>query len=177
MRGVLISFSGLPGVGKSSVARLLAQRIKAVWLRIDSLEQAFRSGVVDRDGLGPAGYYVGYALALDNLRLGLTVLADCVNPLALTRNAWRDVAFEAGAELLEVEFVCSDARAHQARVEARLCEVPGLLLPDWRAVREREYVVWERAPLVLDTAVLSPCEAVEAVCRAVRAVAASLRAR
>lgn len=76
MRGVLISFSGLPGVGKSSVARLLAQRIKAVWLRIDSLEQALvRSGVVDRDGLGPAGYYVGYALALDNLRLGLTVLA------------------------------------------------------------------------------------------------------
>ena len=138
MRGGLISFSGLPGVGKSSVARLLAQRIKAVWLRIDSLEQALvRSGVVDRDGLGPAGYYVGYALALDNLRLGLTVLA--------------------GAELLEVEFVCSDARAHRARVEARLCEVPGLLLPDWRAVREREYEVWERAPLVLDTAVLSPC--------------------
>ena len=98
MRGVLISFSGLPGVGKSSVARLLAQRIKAVWLRIDSLEQALvRSGVVDWDGLGPAGYYVGYALALDNLRLGLTVLADCVNPLALTRNAWRDVAFEATA--------------------------------------------------------------------------------
>ena len=59
---MLISFSGLPGVGKSSVARLLAQRIKAVWLRIDSLEQALvRSGVVDRDGLGPAGYYVGYA--------------------------------------------------------------------------------------------------------------------
>ncbi len=108
---MLISFSGLPGVGKSSVARLLAQRIKAVWLRIDSLEQALvRSGVVDRDGLGPAGYYVGYALALDNLRLGLTVLADCVNPLALTRNAWRDVAFEAGAELLEVEFALMRGR-------------------------------------------------------------------
>ena len=76
-----------------------------------------------------------------------------------------------------MEFVCSDARAHRARVEARLFEVPGLLLPDWRAVREREYEVWERAPLVLDTAVLSPYEAVEAVCRAVRAVAASSRAR
>lgn len=56
---MLISFSGLPGVGKSAWRDFLAQRIKAVWLRIDSLEQALvRSGVVDRDGLGPAGYYV-----------------------------------------------------------------------------------------------------------------------
>lgn len=115
---MLISFSGLPGVGKSSVARLLAQRLKAVWLRIDSLEQALvRSGVIDRDHLGPAGYYAGYAAALDNLRLGRIVLADCVNPLALTRNAWRDVAREAGVGLLEVEIVCSDARMHRARAE------------------------------------------------------------
>lgn len=174
---MLISFSGLPGVGKSSVARLLAQRLKAVWLRIDSLEQALvRSGVIDRDHLGPAGYYAGYAAALDNLRLGRIVLADCVNPLALTRNAWRDVAREAGVGLLEVEIVCSDARMYRARVEGRKCRIPGLLLPDWRAVREREYEVWERAPLVLDTAALSPGEAVEAICRAARA-AASGRAR
>lgn len=135
-----------------------------------------RSGVIDRDHLGPAGYYAGYAAALDNLRLGRIVLADCVNPLALTRNAWRDVAREAGVGLLEVEIVCSDARMHRARVEGRKCRIPGLLLPDWRAVREREYEVWERAPLVLDTAALSPGEAVEAICRAARA-AASGRAR
>ena len=43
----LIVFSGLPGSGKSTIARGLATKIGAVWLRIDSLEQAIRdSGLV-----------------------------------------------------------------------------------------------------------------------------------
>jgi predicted kinase len=36
----LIIFGGLPGVGKTSIARELAQRIGAVHSRIDSIEQA-----------------------------------------------------------------------------------------------------------------------------------------
>lgn len=57
--------------------------------------------------------------ALDNLRLGHIVLADCVNPLTLTRNAWQDVAVKAGSGLLEVELICSDPQIHRARVEGR----------------------------------------------------------
>lgn len=167
---MLISFSGLPGVGKSSVARLVAQRLKAVWLRVDSLEQALlTSGVLRREALGPAGYYAAYAAALDNLRLGHIVLADCVNPLTLTRNAWQDVAVKAGSGLLEVELICSDPQIHRARVEGRASEIPGLPLPDWQAVLERNYEVWERAPLVLNTARLSILQAAEAVCDALQA--------
>lgn len=171
---MLVSFSGLPGTGKSSVARLAAQRLKAVWLRIDSLEQALvNAGLIRREALGPAGYYAAQALALDNLRLGHIVLADCVNPLSLTRDAWRNVALEAGSELLEVELICSDARMHRARVESRANEVPGLPLPDWQAVLERKYEAWERAPLLLDTARLSLREAVTLVCDTVRARASA----
>ena len=36
----LIVLAGLPGTGKSTLARLLAVEFDAVWLRIDSIEQA-----------------------------------------------------------------------------------------------------------------------------------------
>jgi DNA polymerase III delta prime subunit len=39
-RPMLIIFGGLPGVGKTTVARELARQIGALHLRIDSMEQA-----------------------------------------------------------------------------------------------------------------------------------------
>lgn len=40
---MLIIFNGLPGSGKSTVAKLLSQKINAVYLRVDTVEQAIRS--------------------------------------------------------------------------------------------------------------------------------------
>jgi predicted kinase len=40
---VLISFSGLPGVGKTTVARALARQIGAAYIRVDSIEVALKS--------------------------------------------------------------------------------------------------------------------------------------
>ena len=39
---MLIIFGGLPGSGKSTIARALALRLGAVYLRIDTIEQAIR---------------------------------------------------------------------------------------------------------------------------------------
>src|SRR5262249_12106203 len=89
---MLIVFGGLPATGKSTLARALAQERQAVYLRIDTIEQALRSAELMGEDVGPAGYVIACALAEANLRLGLTVVADAVNPLALTRNAWRRVA-------------------------------------------------------------------------------------
>jgi predicted kinase len=36
----LIVMAGLPASGKSSIARELARRTGAVWLRVDSMDQA-----------------------------------------------------------------------------------------------------------------------------------------
>jgi predicted kinase len=81
---MLLIFGGLPGTGKSTIARLLAARLGAVWLRIDSIEQALiRAETVTRHDIGPAGYLVAYAIAADNLRLGNVVIADSVNPSPL----------------------------------------------------------------------------------------------
>ena len=112
---LLIAFSGLPGTGKSTIARALAGSIGAVWLRIDTIEQAIRRSGIVRDGIDDAGYRSAYGVAADNLRLGLSVVADCVSDCALTRDAWRDVGVDAGARVVEVEVVCSDRAEHRRR--------------------------------------------------------------
>jgi predicted kinase len=85
---MLIVFGGLPGTGKSAIARTLAREIGAVWLRIDSIEQGIRASGIAPGSLDDAGYRAAYAVAEDNLRLGLTVIGDSVNPecVALIRS-------------------------------------------------------------------------------------------
>ncbi|MFG2556145.1 AAA family ATPase [Streptomyces sp. NPDC048581] len=162
---MLIVLCGLPGTGKTTLARLLAGRIGAVHLRIDTIEQAIvRSGLA-RHPVGPAGYIVGYALAEEHLRQGLTVIAESVNPLAVTRDAWRDVGSAAGAVTVEVEVVCSDPAEHRHRVTARSVDIPGLPLPDWHQVLARAYEPWEREHLVIDTAGRSPHESLAGLMR------------
>jgi predicted kinase len=148
---LLIIFAGLPGVGKTSIARELARLRQAVYLRIDTIEQTmFRA---DEDMPAPdLGYRVAYALAAENLRLGLTVIADSVNPIALTRDAWRAVAEAAGTPSVEVEVICSDASEHRRRVESRLGDIPDLTQPTWREVETRDYHPWPRDRIVIDTA-------------------------
>ncbi|CAM3662087.1 hypothetical protein [Legionella longbeachae] len=41
------------------------------------------------DFIGPEGYLISYAIAKENLALGLTVIADSVNPIAITRQDWQ----------------------------------------------------------------------------------------
>jgi predicted kinase len=150
---MLIILGGLPGVGKTTVARAVARQVEAVHIRIDTIETAIRESGVMVISLDDAGYRVAYAVAEDNLRLGRTVIADSVNPLPITRSAWREVAVLAGVPALEVEFICSNQDEHRRRVEQRLADTPGLRGPTWQDVRERDYHPWDRQHLVIDTAV------------------------
>jgi predicted kinase len=160
---MLIVFSGLPGTGKSTLAKLLAARFGAVYLRIDTLEQALRHSGALRGDVGRSGYLVAFELALDNLRLGRTVIADCVNPVAESRAAWRDVATRAGARLVDILVVCSDTVEHRRRVENREVDVPGLTPPTWASVMNHDYQAWEEAPFTVDTSSVSPEEAVKVI--------------
>ena len=146
---MLLIFGGLPGVGKTEIAAGLARDIGAVHLRIDSIEQAMRNSGITISG--PEGYEVAYAVAEDNLGLGRTVVADSVNPIEITRAAWRDVAERAGTRFIEIEVVCSDEAEHRRRVETRTADIAGHQLPTWQGVCEREYEPWE-ADIVMDTA-------------------------
>ncbi len=146
---MLIALGGLPGVGKSALAVSLARRIEAVHLRIDTIEQAMRNAGFAVSG--PEGYLAARDLAEDNLRVGRIVIVDSVNPLAITRAYWRETAARMAVELVEIEVVCSDRRQHRLRVESRVTDVPGLVLPTWQQVLHREYEPWTTAH-VIDTA-------------------------
>jgi predicted kinase len=158
----LTVIGGLPGTGKTTLARQAAKAWRAVYLRIDTIEQALLSSTALHE-VGPAGYAVARAQALDNLRGGLDVVADCVNPLPVTRMMWQSAAAEAGADLIEIEVVCSDPVEHRRRIETRIADIAGHRLPSWRDVTERDYAPWDGASLQLDTAGRTPAEALLAI--------------
>ena len=164
---MLIALGGLPGTGKTTIAIELARSLTAVHVRIDSIEQAIRQSAARAAvPIDDAGYLVGYAIAEDNLRLGRTVVTDCVNPWPLTRDAWVSVARRVGVPAVEVEIVCANLDEHRRRVESRTPDIPGFTLPTWQDVVTHDYRAWDRDRVVIDSSTLSVAESVDAIRRA-----------
>ncbi len=159
----LYSFSGLPGTGKTTLARGLAAHLGAVYLRIDTLEQALRDLCAVE--VTKEGYLLAHRLAADNLKLGVSVVADSVNPWPLTRAQWREVAQRAGASCVQIEVVCSDPAEHRRRIEGRRADIPGHRLPTWDEVENRDYRPWTTPRLVVDTAGADPGAPLSALLR------------
>ena len=158
---MLYIFSGLPGVGKSTLAHELAKRRAAVYLRIDTIEQVLSD--VRSIEVKSEGYEVAYRVAADNLRLGLSVVADSCNPIEITRNAWEKVALESGTAHVNIEIICSDKTEHRQRIETRLSTVPGLKLPTWKEVESREYQSWSKDRIQIDTSGKSERESLDSL--------------
>ena len=153
----LFIFAGLPGTGKTHLARRLAQHMGAVCLRIDTIEQALRD--LCRLQVEGEGYRLAYRVAADNLALGRDVVADSCNPLELTRREWEQVAVNQNASFVNIEVICSDRNEHRRRIETRVTDIPGLKLPAWDDVMQREYEPWTWDRICIDTAGVSVEEA------------------
>lgn len=160
---ILVSLSGLPGVGKTTISKSLSARSKAAHLRVDSVEAALKRSVLNVHSAGDAGYLAIASIAKDNLLLGFDVIADTVNPIEITRELWTSTAAAATAQLLNVEVICSDTEVHRQRVKTRKSDIEGLVVPDWKAVSQREFEQWRTGRLIVDTSVNSIKECVETI--------------
>lgn len=171
---MLVVFGGLPGTGKTTLAREAASRLRAAYLRIDAIEAALlRAGVPASASTSRAGYAAANAVARGCLTAGTPVVVDAVNPVQAARDGWIHLAEELAQPLRVVEVVCSDAVEHRRRVESRTSDVDGGAVPTWADVASREHDPWRERRLVVDTAVERPGEAVARIVAYVGGDAAS----
>ncbi len=150
----LIVVSGLPGVGKSTVADGLSETLKLAVLSVDPIESGIlKSGIKRSFKTGLAAYLVAETLAAQQLRLGLSVIVDAVSPVNEARDMWRNLSKQCSADLVIIECVL-DPVIHRKRIQARVRGMKGIPEVTWEQVqdRRRDYLEWEEDRLVLDTA-------------------------
>ena len=161
---VLYIFSGPPGSGKSTLAQRLATRLGCIYLRIDTIEQSLQD--LCSISVEGEGYQLSYRIAADNLKIGISVVADSCNPIELTRKEWEDVARNNEATPINIEICCTDKTEHRSRVETRTSGVHGLRLPTWPEVEQRQYHKWTKDRIVTDTSGKTIDESLDQLCSA-----------
>lgn len=161
---MIIVFGGLPGTGKTTIAKAIAPSLGAVYLRIDSIEQTLKNVQNQTDlFVGSEGYFIANSIALDNCKLGNNVIIDCVNPLPLTRQIWQSTAEKINHKLISIELFCSDQHKHRQRIKERKSDIPGLILPSWDKIMNRDYISWDTATIRIDTSMYSVEQAKEKI--------------
>lgn len=159
----LIVMAGLPGSGKSTIATGIARALGAPVISVDPLEAAMWRSGIPAAMTGIAAYTIAEALAEENLKLGLTVIVDAVNPVDAARMAWVRLAERADTALIFVECSCSDPEIHRNRIENRVRGIAGMPEVTWERVEKRraEYEAWKVPRVTVDTAIDHPGELVD----------------
>jgi predicted kinase len=130
--------SGLPGTGKSELAKRLARELGVPVFSVDPIESAvLRAGVRHCFETGLAAYLVAEALASAQLELGQGVIIDAVNTVEPAKQIWRELARTHNEPLRVVECRCSDEALHRIRLASRHRDLDKHLEPTWTEVQAR----------------------------------------
>lgn len=141
---ILVILAGLPGTGKTTLARRLSRALSLVYLRVDCVEAPFMAED-PKSGSTGEGYRALINLARENLKLGHGVIIDTVNPLHISRAMFKALSEEARAETYQFELKLKDRSLHRKRVEERTSDLSNFRVPTWQDVLNREYEDWDES--------------------------------
>ncbi|MFC4244425.1 AAA family ATPase [Gryllotalpicola reticulitermitis] len=158
---MLIALAGLPGSGKSAIARELARMLPATHLAVDDLEDAMlRAGLRNSYEVGLAAYLAAEAAAEANLQVGGSVVIDAVNDHPYARGQWVQLAQRCASSFAFIEVQCSDETLHRTRLAHRERNYRALPEPTWESLLPRREALraWDGERITIDTANANPVE-------------------
>ncbi len=156
----LVVFAGLPGTGKTSLARTVARELHAMYLDKDTIKDTAiavgRELKLERaaEFSGPLSYELMVGLARDNLTLGLSVVLDSPAGYRTFREQVEQLARSAKADLKLIECICTNEGLLRDRIENRGQDLPEYRTRDWETY-QRDRAQFERLAgprLIVDTA-------------------------
>lgn len=168
MTPALILFAGMPGSGKTTLARMVSRRLSVPVFAKDRVQRVLRDHHL-ADASSGDGYYIILDLADEQLSLGLTVILDATFPLDHFRMVASEIAARHQARFCAIYCYCSDDAVWRERMTNRVQYVPGWKPVGWEDVqRMREYYQpWSDNALFVDS-LRSPEENLPAVLEYIR---------
>jgi predicted kinase len=152
---MLITMSGLPGSGKSALAKELARALGISVFSVDPIESALLHAGMQRSfETGLAAYLVAEALAGAQLEIGQGAIIDAVNAVEPAKNMWRELARTHHTPLRVIECRCSDEAMHRTRLASRHRGLHERLKePTWADVQARraEQTPWKEPVFEVDS--------------------------
>ena len=129
MATTLILFSGLPGCGKTTLARQLASHLNIPLFAKDRFQSLLRQqGLAERATTD--GYHLMLDMADEQLSLGVSVILDAVFPLPEFREHAAEIARRHAVRFRPIYCYCSDEVAWRERLIGRR----HVYVPHWTPV-------------------------------------------
>jgi predicted kinase len=133
---LLIGLTGLPGTGKTALARELARTLRFALLSTDAVAGAIRRAdppSYPERAARLAGPIAG-SVAAQQLAIGLGVVLDHAGHRASVRLDWARFAQRQRCAFVLLHTVCPDPAEHRRRVEADGARVRGMPARTWADV-------------------------------------------